>query len=596
MRIRIALALAASALVILASAGTATAALTVANQNDSGPGSLRQTVAEAGPGETINVPAGTYTLTSAPLVIMKSLNISGAGSATTIIRAGAPDINVLTLIGPLESTTSATISGVTIRDGNIVGNSSFGGGIVSVNANLTLRGVSITGNTANANAPPGLPGGQAEGAGAISIGGEFNLFESSITNNVATAIGGSGAAGGGAAGAGLIVVGPLRIENSTVRGNLADGRGGQGPPDSDQDGGTASGAGIIVINNETAPATIAGSTISGNVADASSGPGGSGGAVAGGGLLDVSNAVPVSVTNTTVAGNVARSPGAGSEPGAGGGILTVANAAGSFSFLSTTISGNRLETANPTSLGGNLFSTGAGASTFRNTIVANGAGATGSENCAVGPGVSVTSLGFNIDSLDQCNFKAPGDLFNTDPLLGPLALNGGPTQTMAPAIGSPAIDKGSAFGLSADQRGIVRPIDLPSIPNSAAAGADGSDIGAVELQPSNAFSLGKLTRNKKKGTATLAVLLPQPSAGTLTLTGKGLKTQTLQIAGESEVKVKVAAKSKAIKKALRRRGKRKVGINVTYAPTGNSAATQSRKAKLVKKKKRKKKRAGSGTR
>ena len=125
---------------------------------------------------------------------------------------------------------------------------------------------------------------------------------------------------------------------------------------------------------------------------------------------------------------------------------------------------------------------------------------------------------------------------------------------MAPALGSPAIDQGRSFGLTADQRGIVRPIDLPSIPNSAAAGADGSDVGAVELQPSNAFTLGKLTRNKKKGTARLSVLLPSPSAGTLTLSGKGLKTQTAAIAGQTEVKLLVALSSKKLKKAAAQKG------------------------------------------
>jgi hypothetical protein len=43
------------------------------------------------------------------------------------------------------------------------------------------------------------------------------------------------------------------------------------------------------------------------------------------------------------------------------------------------------------------------------------------------------------------------------------------------------IDKGNAFGLSTDQRGVLRPIDFPAIPNAG----DGSDIGAVELQASD---------------------------------------------------------------------------------------------------------------
>jgi hypothetical protein len=65
-----------------------------------------------------------------------------------------------------------------------------------------------------------------------------------------------------------------------------------------------------------------------------------------------------------------------------------------------------------------------------------------------------------------------------DPLLGPLQDNGGPTPTMAPASGSPAIDAGSAFGLTGDQRGLQRPCDFASLPNAG----DGSDIGAVEIQ------------------------------------------------------------------------------------------------------------------
>jgi hypothetical protein len=44
------------------------------------------------------------------------------------------------------------------------------------------------------------------------------------------------------------------------------------------------------------------------------------------------------------------------------------------------------------------------------------------------------------------------------------------------------VNKGSAFGLTADQRGLTRPVAFPGVPNSTAVAADGSDIGAVELQ------------------------------------------------------------------------------------------------------------------
>jgi hypothetical protein len=71
-----------------------------------------------------------------------------------------------------------------------------------------------------------------------------------------------------------------------------------------------------------------------------------------------------------------------------------------------------------------------------------------------------------------------GSPLTTDPLLGRLQENGGATETMAPSSASPVIDRGFAFGLATDQRGLPRPFDFASIPSAA----DGSDIGAVELQ------------------------------------------------------------------------------------------------------------------
>ena len=73
-------------------------------------------------------------------------------------------------------------------------------------------------------------------------------------------------------------------------------------------------------------------------------------------------------------------------------------------------------------------------------------------------------------------------IIGVDPQLGPLADNGGPTQTMRPASTSPAIDRGVGAGASTDQRGQPRVFDVPSLSN--AAGGDGADIGAFELQSS----------------------------------------------------------------------------------------------------------------
>ena len=53
---------------------------------------------------------------------------------------------------------------------------------------------------------------------------------------------------------------------------------------------------------------------------------------------------------------------------------------------------------------------------------------------------------YNLDSDGSCPFSAPNDLSGVDPLLGPLAWNGGPTHTHALLPGSPALDSGPLPG------------------------------------------------------------------------------------------------------------------------------------------------------
>jgi len=73
-----------------------------------------------------------------------------------------------------------------------------------------------------------------------------------------------------------------------------------------------------------------------------------------------------------------------------------------------------------------------------------------------------------VNTLIALNTPAGNDSF-TDPKLGPLANNGGPTLTMALLPGSPAIDAGNTSVASAtDQRGFPRPAGLAA------------DIGAFE--------------------------------------------------------------------------------------------------------------------
>jgi len=112
------------------------------------------------------------------------------------------------------------------------------------------------------------------------------------------------------------------------------------------------------------------------------------------------------------------------------------------------------------------------------------AGASGAN--IVNNGGSVGTFGYNLSSDNGVGVLTNStDQLNKDPLLGPLADNGGPTLTHALLPGSPAIDKGKSFGATTDQRGQPRPFDFASVTN--AAGGDGSDIGAFELNPQARF-------------------------------------------------------------------------------------------------------------
>ncbi len=565
MRRRAAAVLASAALLALALPVGARGAITVANTNDEGPGSLRQAIADAPPGETISVPAGDYVLSGAELSINKSLTLAGAGPGDTVVRsAGA--FRVFHVTGP-ES--QVTLSGMTIRDGRADGS---GGGIYNQEATLTLRDVNVTANVANRDGEPGQFGGIADGGGVYNQGGSLSLVDCAVTANRASAVGGSEKFGGIAIGGGVYTQGQFTMERTTIAGNSVDTRGGQGPSNGSQFGGIAEGGGLAALVE--ADSSLSDSTISGNTTDSSAGPGGFAGISEGGGILLLAGDSHVSVSRLTVTGNTARGLGGGGITEGGG--LYFSDKAGTVT--STTLAGNSVE--GNTATGGNLVATGEG-TTVQDTIVSGGAAASpGTENC----GAEVESAGFNLEATDQCGFHAAGDRVNADPQLGPLQDNGGPTQTMSLAATSPAVDQGSASGQGSDQRGVLRPIDFPTIPNSTAAGADGSDIGAFELQPAGEVVLGKLKRNRKKGTGLLTVSVPVPALGTLTLFGKGLRGKSKTVNETGVMKFAVVGK-RGVKKALRRRGKRKVQIKVSYSPVGNEPVTAVRKAKLVKRSK-----------
>jgi hypothetical protein len=104
--------------------------------------------------------------------------------------------------------------------------------------------------------------------------------------------------------------------------------------------------------------------------------------------------------------------------------------------------------------------------------------------------------------------------------------------------------------------------------------------------PSNAFTLGAITRNTKKGTAKITVNVPNP--GELTATGNGVKAASVGRAvisksvggGPAQLLIKANGKKK---KTLNEVGKVKLNVAITYAPTGGNPSTQSVKVKLKKK-------------
>jgi hypothetical protein len=106
---------------------------------------------------------------------------------------------------------------------------------------------------------------------------------------------------------------------------------------------------------------------------------------------------------------------------------------------------------------------------------------------------------------------------------------------------------------------------------------------------SNSFTIDGVTRNKKKGTATITATLP--FAGDLTGSGNGVKAASAAGAvisksvGAGTAQLVIKAKGKKRKK-LNQKGKVKLSVAVTYTATGGSAKTQTVKVKLKKKHKK----------
>jgi hypothetical protein len=404
---------------------------TVINTADTGPGSLRDAVAQANANvgaddivfsSLFNTPQ-TITLTSGQLSLTDASTTTITGPGASLLTVSGNNASGVFSVGTGDF---ASLSGLTVTGGSAV----TGGGVNNL-GNTTLTNCTFTGNTASTN------------GGGVFSSGTVTLTGCTFTSNTATTNGG-----------GAFSSGTATLTDCTLSGNTATGNKG---------GGVYAPSGTISLNgvtlssnhagyrgggfgNQNASATLTGCTISGNSVD-------NGSASGGGGVFNRNTTT--TLTNCTIVGNTS----AGGFEAAG-----VFNVAGSVSLANCTVTGNIGQS--PT-LGFGVFNQSATAISFRNTIVA---GNTGSDVAGV-----VSSGGGNlIGNIATTTGWLGSDLTGTstaplNPRLGALADNGGPTQTMALLPNSPAINAGNpALAPATDQRGLAR--------------FGNTDIGAFEYQ------------------------------------------------------------------------------------------------------------------
>jgi hypothetical protein len=111
-----------------------------------------------------------------------------------------------------------------------------------------------------------------------------------------------------------------------------------------------------------------------------------------------------------------------------------------------------------------------------------------------------------------------------------------------------------------------------------AAPGGGGGGGGSGAKPSNAFSLGKVTRKRRRGTASLTATVPGP--GVLSLAGHSLRAQQKVVRAQGAVKLAVKAVGRK-RQALKASGKAKVKVRVAYTPTGGDPGLKVRRLKLL---------------
>jgi CSLREA domain-containing protein len=399
--------------------------------------------------DAIILPAGIYLLShtgpnddaakSGDLDIAGATIIRGAGAGTTVIDGGTygggewmlSDRVLHVLSGGALSLFGVTVQGGVCSSGAGI----FNAGTLLLDSSVIQNNLQTVGSTLCEEAA-------TRGGAGIYSQGTLTVRRSLITGNDIDWLQEGADPGGG-----LLNTGAAHIEDSQITRNRAAAGGGienHGDlhvTNTEIGLNTARFWGGGLRNRSTGAAYLTQTTVRGN---------GDGGILNGGQIPSQPGGTLI-VRNSTVSGNFsARYPG------------SIINWGGVVEITSSTIANNLTNYHLPgAGLGGSA------PIVLRDTIVAN----PGYGDCAD----AVVSLGHNLDSDGSCGLTRPGDLPNTDPLLGPLADNGGPTLTHGLLPGSPALDRIPAANcaVSTDQRGVIRP--------EVNWGA--CDIGAYEFSP-----------------------------------------------------------------------------------------------------------------
>ena len=336
-------------------------------------------------------------------VIIEGLTISGGSIGGGIVNGGSLTIHNCIVRNNFNEGNGGGIlnsGSLTITDSYVYGNQAgfsidvptgYGGGISSYQT-ATRRDSTVSDNVAGPKFTPGPGPGYG---GGIANSGTLEISNSTISNNDGRFWGG-----------GISNHGTVTITDSTVSDNAA---GSKFTPGSGFGGG--------ISNQDHGTLTIRNSTISSNrTRGHTSGLGG-------GGIGSGSGNATLEISNSTISGNFAFLDG--------GGILN----SGSLTITNSTFAYN---SALPP-FGGDIDNDG-GMLQIGNTILQ--ANVNGASIANFNSGV-VISNGYNLSSDSGGGFlTAIGDQINTDPLLGPLQNNGGPTSTYELMPGSPAVNAG----------------------------------------------------------------------------------------------------------------------------------------------------------